>query len=143
MTNPDKGIILYNLPWLGILILIILSLAFLLPVLPNDFWWYLRLGQDIVANTSVPSVDTYSSTIYGQPVSYPMWLSSVILYGLHQIGDLSLVVLARGLMIAIFYTSLWIICVKKGLSGWLATFLTLLCALIGANNWAVRPQLFV
>ncbi|MDO9087050.1 MAG: hypothetical protein Q7U53_12660 [Anaerolineaceae bacterium] len=143
MTNPDKGKILYNLPWLGILILIILSLAFLLPVLPNDFWWYLRLGKDIVANTSVPSVDTYSSTIYGQPVSYPMWLSAVILYGLHQIGDLSLVVLARGLMVAVFYTSLWIICVKKGLSGWLATFLTLLCALIGANNWAVRPQLFV
>ena len=26
---------------------------------------------------------------------------------------------------------------------WLATLLTLLCAIVGANNWAVRPQLFV
>jgi hypothetical protein len=143
MTNPDNRNIAYKLPWLGILILIILSLAFLLPVLPNDFWWYLRLGQDIVANTSVPTIDTYSSTIYGQSVSYPMWLSAVILYGLHQIGDLPLVVLVRGLMVSVFYTLLWIICVRKGLSGWLATLLTLICAFAGANNWAVRPQLFV
>jgi hypothetical protein len=132
-----------NLPWLGILALIILSIAFLLPVLPNDFWWYLRLGKDIILNGSVPMVDTYSSTAFGQPVSYPMWLSAVIMYGLYQLGDLSLIVLSRGLLVVSFYILLWIICVRQGLPGWLVTLLTLISALAGANNWAVRPQMFV
>lgn len=143
MTPSTPGRVLTNLPWLGILLLIILSISFLLPVLPNDFWWYLRLGRDIVTNTSVPVFDTYSSTVFGQPVSYPMWLSAVFLYGMHQAGDLTAVVLARGLVISAFYTILWIICIKKGAPGWLATSLTLVCALAGANNWAVRPQMFV
>jgi hypothetical protein len=112
-------------------------------VLPNDFWWYLRLGQDIVTTTNIPLVDTYSSTVFGQPVSYPMWLSAVILFVLHQLGDLTAVVFARGLFISAFYTFLWIICIKKGAPGWIATLLTLVCALAGANNWAVRPQMFV
>lgn len=143
MFPSSSGKILKNLPWLGILLLIILSISFLLPVLPNDFWWYLRLGQDIITNTNIPLVDTYSSTVFGQAVSYPMWLSAVILFVLHQLGDLTLVVFSRGLMVSIFYSFLWLICVKKGIAGWLATLLTLLCALAGANNWAVRPQMFV
>lgn len=143
MPSSSSGKILTNLPFLGILLLIILSISFLLPVLPNDFWWYLRLGQDIIANTSVPSIDTYSSTVFGQAVAYPMWLSAVILFALHQLGDITFVVFSRGLMISIFYTTLWIICVKKGAPGWLATLITLVCALAGANNWAVRPQIFV
>ncbi len=143
MTPSKPGRILTNLPWLGILLLIILSISFLLPVLPNDFWWYLRLGRDIVTNTSVPVFDTYSSTVFGQPVSYPMWLSAVFLYGLHQAGDLTAVVFVRGLVISAFYTILWIICIKKGVQGWLATVITMVCALASANNWAVRPQMFV
>ncbi len=38
--------------WLSIALLILLSLALLLPLSPQDYWWYLRLGQD-VANTGV------------------------------------------------------------------------------------------
>ena len=143
MSLSKHSRILIHLPWLGILLLIILPITFLLPVLPNDFWWYLRLGEDILANLSVPIVDTYSSTVFGQPVTYPMWLSAVILSWLYQVGELTTIVLARGLFIAAFYVILWIICVKRGLPGWLATILTLTCALAGANNWAVRPQMFV
>ncbi|PKO04299.1 MAG: hypothetical protein CVU41_17895 [Chloroflexi bacterium HGW-Chloroflexi-3] len=143
MLSSTHSRILTNLPWLGLLLLIILSITILLPVLPNDFWWYLRLGQDILTTNSVPLVDNYSSTVFGQSVSYPMWLSAVLLYALYNLGDLTLVVFSRGLMISVFYIFLWLICVKKGAPGWLATVLTLVCALAGANNWAVRPQMFV
>ena len=143
MSTSKNERILTNLPWLGILLLVILSISFLLPVLPNDFWWYLRLGQDVLTNIRIPTLETYSSTAFGQPVSYPMWLSAVFLFGLHQLGDLTAVVLVRGLLISAFYSILWIICVKKGSPGWLATVLTLVCALAGANNWAIRPQMFV
>ena len=132
-----------TLPWLGVLILIILAIAFLLPVLPNDYWWYLRLGQDIVINKAVPLIDTYSSTLTGQPTTYPMWLAAVILYGIHQAGGITLTVFLRGLLIATFYIFLWLTGIRKGSPPWLATILTLVCALVGANNWAIRPQMFV
>lgn len=143
MVSDHKKEISLNLPWLGILILIILAIAFLLPVLPNDFWWYLRLGKDILLNKAVPSIDTYSSTAFGTPVSYPMWLSAILLHLTYELGGLTAIVLVRGLMIGSFYILLWVISIKQGLRGWLVTILTLICALAGANNWAVRPQMFV
>ncbi len=132
-----------TLPWLGVLILLILAIAFLLPVLPNDYWWYLRLGKDIVINKAVPLVDTYSSTASGQPTTYPMWLAAVLLYGIHQIGGITLTVFLRGLLIATYYFFLWLIGIRRGAPTWLVTLLTLVFALAGANNWAVRPQMFV
>ena len=143
MTSSENHKIVNELPWLGILILIILSLAFLLPVLPNDFWWYLRLGGDILREGKVPLSDTFSSTINGQSLTYPMWFAAVLMNGLYKLGDLSLIVFFRGFFITAFYVILWFICVRKGLSGWIATGLTLICALAGASNWAVRPQIFV
>ncbi len=142
LPSPSRKI-LTNLPWLGILLLSILSIAFLLPILPNDFWWYLRLGQDILFSGKVPMMDTYSSTVYGQPLTYPMWLSAVLMNLIYQIGGLTLTVLVRGILIASFYFFLWVTSLKKGVAGWMATLLTLISALIGANNWAIRPQIFV
>ena len=125
--------------WLGLLLLVVLAIAFLLPVLPNDFWWYLRLGRDILSTGHIPQVDAYSSTAAGQPTIYPMWLSSVFLHLTYQAGGISLVVLLRGICIGIFYSLLWLVCVKSGLPGWLAALLGVISALAGANNWAVRP----
>ncbi len=144
MNNPvAQRRISGELPWLGIVIFITLAVAFLLPVLPNDFWWYLRLGRDILTTGHIPAVDTYSSTITGQPVSYPMWLSSIVLYALFKTSGVTTVVLVRGICVAMLYGILWLICVKNGLPGWLAALLTTLSALAGANNWAVRPQMLV
>ncbi len=143
MNSEEKSRILTNLPWLGILILIVFAIAILLPVLPNDFWWYLRLGKDITVNQAVPTIETYSSTAYGTPVSYPMWLSAVLFDATFRLGELTTIVLVRGVLITSFYVILWMIAIKKGSPGWLITLLALVCALAGANNWAVRPQMFV
>ncbi len=53
--------------WLGLLLFVVFSIAFLLPILPNDFWWYLRLGGDILMNGEIPSVDTYTSDLWNTP----------------------------------------------------------------------------
>lgn len=143
-SSPDHHrISTFDLPWLGILLLIVLAIAFLLPVLPNDFWWYLRLGQDIITNGSVPVVDTYSSTVTGQPVTYPMWLSAVWLYAIHHLGGITAIAFTRGLSVAILFALLWLMAVRGGLPGWLATLTTLISAMASANNWAVRPQMFI
>ncbi len=131
-----------DLPWLGLALLAILAIALLLPVLPNDFWWYLRLGEDILHQAQLPSIETYSLPAYGQSANNPAWLSALLFALIHRTTHLTGIVLLRGLTIGSLYALLWLACRQNGARPWLATLLTLLAALAGANNWAIRPQLF-
>ncbi len=130
------------LPWLGLALLIILSIGLLLPIQPNDYWWYVRVGQDIVRDGAIPSVDTLSYTQAGQPMVYHAWLASVIFWVLDVSGGATLTVLARGILLGSFYFFAWRTCRLAGAGPKLAAMLVLLAALAGSNNWATRPQLF-
>lgn len=130
-----------SLLWLSLVLFLVLVIAFLLPVPPNDYWWYLRLGKDILSNRAIPQVDTFSFTVAGQPVVYFSWLSGVIFYLVNQAGGITLTVFCRGVLLAIFYGTIWAVCRGIGAGPKLASLVTLLAILAGSNNWAVRPQL--
>jgi hypothetical protein len=120
----------------------VIGLAFLLPVAPNDFWWYVRIGRDTLASGAIPEVDTLSSTQASSPVVYHSWLASIILWLSYKTGGISLVVLLRGFLVGAAYTLLWLFARRMGAGVRLASILALVAALTGSNNWAVRPQLF-
>jgi hypothetical protein len=57
--------------------------ALLLPGLPSlmadpDMFWHIRTGQDILANGHVPTTDSYSWTMQGQPWIAKEWLSQAL-----------------------------------------------------------------
>ena len=131
-----------NLLWLSILLLIVLGLAFLLPVTPNDFWWYVRVGSEIMSRGEIPVVDTLSSTQAGVPVVYHSWLPAVIFWVFYKAGGISLIVLLRGILVGTAYTLLWFFARRMGAGVRLSSVLVFVAALSGSNNWAVRPQLF-
>ena len=64
--------------WISLVLFVVLSIAFLLPILPNDYWWHVRIGQDTIRTGSIPTVDALSYTQAGRPVVYHSWLSAVI-----------------------------------------------------------------
>jgi hypothetical protein len=128
--------------WFGVVLFFIVTIAFLLPIQPNDFWWYLRLGEDIIKTGTVPRVDTFSSTQFGQPITYHSWISAVFFFWIYQMGGTSLMVLLRGVIVASFYLLIWYTCSLAGANGRLASLITLIAALASSNNWADRPQLF-
>jgi hypothetical protein len=131
-----------DLLWLGVVLFFILTIAFLLPIPPNDYWWYLRLGEDIIDIKDVPRVDTFSSTQFGQPITYQSWLSAVLFYLLNRMGGNTLIVFVRGVVLAAFYFLIWYTCRLVCGGARLSALITLLAALASSNNWAVRPQLF-
>ncbi len=131
----------YAALWLGVLFLVVLTLAFILPLVPNDYWWYVRLGQEIVRTGGLPSVDTFSWSQAGQPVFYHSWLSALIFYGLHTRFGVDAVFLLRGLSLGITYAILWQLSRQAGAGPRLATLLVGLAALMGSGNWMFRPQL--
>lgn len=133
----------YDLLWLSIALLILLSIALLLPLSPQDYWWYLRLGQDVIRNGAVPSVDMYSFTQAGSPFFYQSWLAAVIFWKTYQTGGLMLTFFLRAVVIAITYSLLWSLARSAGAGPRMASLLTILAALAGSSNWSFRPQLFI
>ena len=128
--------------YLGLVLLVILSIAYLLPVDPNDYWWYLRIGGEILKTGAIPVVDSLSYTQFGQPVLYHSWLSAVLFAKIFQLGGISLTVLVRGVVIALAYGMVFVLSRKAGAGTLIASLVTLLAALATSNNWTVRPQMF-
>ena len=123
--------------------LILLSLTLLLPLSPQDYWWYLRLGQDVATTGSVPTLDTYSFTRAGAPFFYQSWLAALLFWKIYQAGGIALTFFLRAVIVAVTYTLLWALVRNAGAGPRLASLLVLLAALAGSNNWSFRPQLFI
>jgi hypothetical protein len=128
--------------YLGLTLFFILAIAFLLPVTPNDYWWYVRIGRDTLEAGAVPVCDALSSTQAGAPVVYHSWLSAVAFWLLHRAGGLPLTFLARGAALAAAYALIWRLARNAGSGARLASLLTLLAALASSSNWSMRPQIF-
>lgn len=129
--------------WLSIALLILLSLALLLPLSPQDYWWYLRLGQDVAHSGAVPTMDTFSFTRAGAPFFYQSWLAALAFLKIFQAGGFALTFFLRAVIIAVTYILLWTLVREAGVGPRLAGLLILLAALAGSSNWSFRPQLFI
>lgn len=133
----------YDFLWLSLALLPLIVIACLLPLSPHDYWWYLRLGQDILREGSVPLTDAYSFTHAGDPIIYKPWLSSVIFWLVYSRGGIPFTFALRVLMVVPTYGLLWVLTRKLGIGPRLATLLILASGLATSNNWSFRPQLLV
>ncbi|NOZ06548.1 MAG: hypothetical protein GXP41_09415 [Chloroflexi bacterium] len=128
-------------------VLALLAAAFTLvsvrPVPPHDFWWHARVGQQIVQQRAIPTVDTFSFTAQGRPMFYQSWLSEVLLYALLRFGGLPWTILAQALLVTATYGGLYWLCRDASRGNFrLAVFTTLWALFAASNNWAIRPQSF-
>jgi hypothetical protein len=128
--------------WLALALMVALAIAFLLPVTPQDYWWYLRIGRDTLVSGAVPRVDALTYTQAGSPVVYHSWGAAVLFWLLYEAGGLTLTVLARGLLLALAYGLVWAAARRSGAGRIVSAAVLLLAVLASSNNWSVRPQLF-
>lgn len=112
-------------------------------VYPADFWWHLRVGEEILSGNGIPTADVYSFTARGQPFVYQYWLSEALLALTYRMGGIPLIVLLNAISFTVAYGLLLSICV------WMADGSLRVAAaaafggfLLGVENWAVRPQTF-
>ena len=133
----------YALLLLSLALAPLLIIAALLPLTPQDYWWYLRLGQDIAASGTIPTVDTYSFTRAGAPFFYQAWLSALVWWGIHRVGELTLTFGARLVIILLTYGLLWMLLRKTGAGPRISSVLVLVSGLAGSSNWSFRPQLLI
>lgn len=112
------------------------------PIRPQDFWWHLAIGRDILSTHSIPEVDIYSYTRLGQP--YPsynsFWLMEVVLYSVYRAGGPILSILMQSFLVTTAYIVILWVCYLKSRSWRTAAFGALFAAAMGFGNWNVRPQ---
>lgn len=132
----------YDLLWLSLALLILLPIAYFLSITPHDYWFYVRLGKDILESGAIPRVDTFSYTYPGRPIFYQPWLAAVLFWWAHSLGGATLTFLVRGICIALAYSLIWALMRHVGTGTKLATFLTILLGLSSSMNWSMRPQMF-
>ncbi len=129
---------------LWVLVIVIGIIAFLntQPVPPNDFWWHMAVGKEILATHHIPQVDVYSFTAPGAP--YPsyqqFWLMEVVLYTVYRLGGLVAVILFQMVIVASAYLVVLSLCYRRSLNWRAAAAGLLFAAALGFGNWNVRPQ---
>ena len=133
----------YRRHLLPISVLALLALLItLIPVYPNDLWWHMRSGEEIVHRGRIPTVDTYSFTGYGREFVYSGWASQALMYLFHQLGGASLLVLARNVLVVGAYILVLVGAAKRSQSWLVAAMLVLWSGLFSVEFWHIRPQIF-
>ena len=118
----------YDLLWLSLALLVLLPIAMFLSITPHDYWFYVRIGRDILDSGMIPRVDTFSYTYAGRPIFYQPWLSAVIFWLVHSFGGATLTFLLKGICIASAYGLIWMLMRSLGTGTTFRAFLPALPA---------------
>ena len=76
-------------------------------VVDPDFWWHLKVGEDILRTHHWPTVDPYSFTVAGQPWFPAEWLGGVVFAFVERMAGLRglealLIVLGASIVVALY-----------------------------------------
>lgn len=109
---------------------------------PLDYWHHAVTGRLIDQQFVIPTTDTFTCTIGGEPITNQNWLADWIVFEIQEAGGFALAQLCAALLYAgavLLVTML----------GWLRGRNALVAGLVGvgalavvANNLGVRPQAF-
>ncbi len=112
------------------------------PIRPNDFWWHMAIGREIVNTGVIPAADIYSYTMLGESYSayQRFWLSEIGLYGLYGLGGPALVIFVHSLIITTAYGLLLWLCRVVSNSWRIAALAVLFAVSLGITDSSVRPQ---
>jgi len=127
---------------LSFVLMFLLSVAAELPLAPNDFFPYVRIGEEIVNTSAIPETEFMTYTQFGKQVDYPYWLPSLIFFSLFKTGGATLISILIVVLTASFYILLWYCLKELNLRPLTAGFVLLLIGLYNASFFVDRPQIF-
>jgi hypothetical protein len=137
-----KGISI-DILWFLIVLSGILFLISLIPLPPNDFWWHLKIGEDIYSNHIIPATNIYAWTLpTDQPFYYAAWLSEFLFFALYKIGKTELIIFIRTLLIAFTFCIIASEAHRRSKSWRITALVIALLGLMSFNNMLVRTQIW-
>jgi len=123
-------------------VMLMVTIAALMPLPPNDFFPYVRIGEEIAATGSIPTTEFMTYTQFGKPVEYAYWLPSLIFMWIFNLGGVTLTTIVVMLCIAAYFVLLWFCLQELEISPVLAVGLIFIFGLTGGSYYIARPQIF-
>jgi hypothetical protein len=125
------------------------ALAVLLPVLASlvarlssvDLAYQLRAGAEILDARAIPTIDTWTFTVYGQPWVDQQWGAQVILRIVEAIGGWVGLAVFRAALVGLIFGGLALVGIRRGLDWRTSSLLALAAFVVAAPALALRPQL--
>ncbi len=107
-----------------------------------DFWWYLKSGEQILAEGRIPTVDVFSFTAQGRPWVNHMWATQLLFLGLWKAGGPVALILLKAAVVTATFGILLLTMRRRGVHPIAASLVLLLAAGAGWEFWDVRPQIW-
>jgi hypothetical protein len=102
--------------------------------------WHIRTGQLILATRAIPRVDPFSSTMSGQPWFAWEWLYDVCVGWLDTVAGLNGVIFFTASVIALTFSWVFRLLLRRGTSFPVALILVLLAASASMIHFFARPH---
>jgi hypothetical protein len=102
--------------------------------------WHIRTGQLILATHAIPHADPFSSTMTGQPWFAWEWLYDVLAGWLESAGGLNAVVFFAALVIALTFSWVFRLLLRRDTDFLVALILVLLAASASMIHFFARPH---
>lgn len=135
-----RGLTLDHL-WIVTVLGLVWLFVSILPLPPNDLWWHMAAGRTMVTTGSLIRTNEWAYTLPREaPYIYQSWLSELVLYGLWRLGGVPLLTLARSVVIIASYGLVSWHAWRRVRNGKAIAIAVLLAALVGWDNWTLRPQ---
>ncbi|CAN5639921.1 hypothetical protein BH20CHL7_BH20CHL7_12790 [soil metagenome] len=127
--------------WLFLAVALPMLAAVVASISTVDLTYHLRAGSDILATGRIPTVDTWTFTVAGEPWRDQQWGAQVILRLAESVGGWTGLVLLRAAVTAIIVGCLLLAVRRRGLDARTAALLVLVAFVVAAPAMALRPQL--
>lgn len=126
------------------------TLAILLPVLAAlvanlasvDLAYQLRAGGEILDGHGIPTQDTWTFTVPGQPWLDQQWGAQVILAAVHRVAGWTGLVVLRAVLVGCLFGLVYAACRARGADVRRAAWLAIAAFIVSAVALGLRPQLF-
>ena len=140
-VTSDSGATRAGLFIAGAAVLAICLMA-LQPVRSPDVWHHVGSGRFVVQNRGPASVDVFSCTAQGKRWLQFEWLSQLLLYGVHEAGGVSGLLLVRIVAAAGMAVFLLVAARRRGANGAASAIAVALAACVMSGRFFSRPEIF-
>jgi hypothetical protein len=103
--------------------------------------WHIKVGE-IILNTGMPQTDPFSYTFEGRAWVPQQWGAEILMAITHRIGGLDSLLMVFATLVAALYTLIFRKALQAGMGPVLAGLMVLVCLVVGAFHYFVRPHMF-
>ena len=106
----------------------------------TDLAYHLRAGDQILRG-SIPRVDSYTFSVYGQPWTDQQWAAQALLELFYRLGGWPTLAAMQGLLVGATFSLVYLAARRSGAAPRSSALLTLGGFLVAVPGLAMRPQL--